>query len=158
MQRIPEFENFAHIKVVGVGGGGSNAVNRMIEAGINSVEFVAINTDNQALLLSNAPTRVRIGDKSTRGLGSGGNPEKGEKAANESVEELYEVLKGADMVFITAGMGGGTGTGAAPVVAKVAREQGSLTIGVVTRPFLFEGSKRSQAAELGIERLSVRQL
>ena len=153
MQRIPEFENFAHIKVVGVGGGGSNAVNRMIEAGINSVEFVAINTDNQALLLSNAPTRVRIGDKSTRGLGSGGNPEKGEKAANESVEELYEVLKGADMVFITAGMGGGTGTGAAPVVAKVAREQGSLTIGVVTRPFLFEGSKRSQAAELGIERL-----
>lgn len=153
MQRIPEFENFAHIKVVGVGGGGSNAVNRMIEAGINSVDFIAINTDNQALLLSHATTRVRIGDKSTRGLGSGGNPEKGEKAANESVEELYEVLKGADMVFITAGMGGGTGTGAAPVVAKVAREQGALTIGVVTRPFLFEGTKRSQSAELGIERL-----
>jgi len=153
MQRIPEFENFAHIKVVGVGGGGSNAVNRMIEAGINSVDFIAINTDNQALLLSQATTRVRIGDKSTRGLGSGGNPEKGEKAANESVEELYEVLKGSDMVFITAGMGGGTGTGAAPVVAKVAREQGALTIGVVTRPFLFEGTKRSQAAELGIERL-----
>ncbi|MCL4870700.1 MAG: cell division protein FtsZ [Anaerolineae bacterium] len=153
MQRIPELENFAHIKVVGVGGGGSNAVNRMIESGINSVEFIAINTDNQALLLSDAPTRVRIGDKSTRGLGSGGNPEKGEKAANESVEELYEVLKGSDMVFITAGMGGGTGTGAAPVVAKVAREQGALTIGVVTRPFLFEGSKRSQSAELGIERL-----
>lgn len=153
MQRIPELENFAHIKVVGVGGGGSNAVNRMIEAGINSVEFIAINTDNQALLLSDAPTRVRIGDKSTRGLGSGGNPEKGEKAANESVEELYEVLKGSDMVFITAGMGGGTGTGAAPVVAKVAREQGALTIGVVTRPFLFEGTKRSQAAELGLERL-----
>jgi len=153
MQRIPELENFAHIKVVGVGGGGSNAVNRMIESGINSVEFIAINTDNQALLLSDAPTRVRIGDKSTRGLGSGGNPEKGEKAANESVEELYEVLKGSDMVFITAGMGGGTGTGAAPVVAKVAREQGALTIGVVTRPFLFEGTKRSQAAELGLERL-----
>ena len=153
MQRNPELENFAHIKVIGVGGGGSNAVNRMIEAGINSVEFIAINTDNQALLLSQAPTRVRIGDKSTRGLGSGGNPEKGEKAANESVEELYEVMKGTDMVFITAGMGGGTGTGAAPVVAKVAREQGALTIGVVTRPFLFEGTKRSQAAELGIERL-----
>lgn len=153
MQRNPELENFAHIKVIGVGGGGSNAVNRMIEAGINSVEFIAINTDNQALLLSQAPTRVRIGDKSTRGLGSGGNPEKGEKAANESVEDLYEVMKGTDMVFITAGMGGGTGTGAAPVVAKVAREQGALTIGVVTRPFLFEGTKRSQAAELGIERL-----
>lgn len=153
MQRIPELENFAHIKVVGVGGGGSNAVNRMIESGINSVDFIAINTDNQALLLSHATTRVRIGDKSTRGLGSGGNPEKGEKAANESVEELYEVLKGSDMVFITAGMGGGTGTGAAPVVAKVAREQGALTIGVVTRPFLFEGTKRSQSAELGIERL-----
>ena len=153
MQRIPELENFAHIKVVGVGGGGSNAVNRMIESGINSVDFIAINTDNQALLLSHATTRVRIGDKSTRGLGSGGNPEKGEKAANESVEELYEVLKGSDMVFITAGMGGGTGTGAAPVVAKVAREQGAFTIGVVTRPFLFEGTKRSQSAELGIERL-----
>ena len=153
MQRIPELENFAYIKVVGVGGGGSNAVNRMIESGINSVDFIAINTDNQALLLSHATTRVRIGDKSTRGLGSGGNPEKGEKAANESVEELYEVLKGSDMVFITAGMGGGTGTGAAPVVAKVAREQGALTIGVVTRPFLFEGTKRSQSAELGIERL-----
>jgi cell division protein FtsZ len=125
----------------------------MIEEGVGGVEFVAINTDNQALLLSKAPVRVRIGDKLTRGLGAGGNPEQGEKAAHESVEDLYEVLKGSDMVFITAGMGGGTGTGAAPIVAKVAQEQGALTIGVVTRPFLFEGSKRSTMAEQGIERL-----
>ncbi len=135
MQRAPELENLAVIRVVGVGGGGSNAVNRMIAEDVTGVDFVAINTDNQALLLSDAPLRVRIGDKSTRGLGAGGNPEQGEKAANESVEDLYEVLKGADMVFITAGMGGGTGTGAAPIIAKVAREQGALTIGVVTKPF-----------------------
>jgi cell division protein FtsZ len=153
MQRAPELENFARIRVVGVGGGGSNAVNRMVAEKVSGVDFVAVNTDAQALLLSNAPTRVRIGEKLTRGLGSGGDPQQGEKAAQESIEDLYEVLKGSDMVFITAGMGGGTGTGAAPVAAKVAREQGSLTIGVVTRPFTFEGSKRSLVAEQGIEKL-----
>ncbi|MCA9916523.1 MAG: cell division protein FtsZ [Anaerolineales bacterium] len=153
MQRAPEFENVACIRVVGVGGGGCNAVNRMIQEGINGVDFIAVNTDNQALLLSDAPVRVRIGEKLTRGLGAGGHPEQGEKAAEESTEELHEVLAGSDMVFITAGMGGGTGTGAAPVVAKIARDQGALTIGVVTRPFLFEGSKRSNSAESGIERL-----
>ncbi len=153
MQRAPEFENVASIRVVGVGGGGCNAVNRMIQEGINGVDFVAVNTDNQALLLADAPVRVRIGEKLTRGLGAGGNPEQGEKAAEESAEELGEVLTGSDMVFITAGMGGGTGTGAAPVVARLAREQGALTIGVVTRPFLFEGSKRSNSAESGIEKL-----
>lgn len=153
MQRAPEVENFARIRVVGVGGGGSNAVNRMIEEGVTGVDFIAINTDAQALLLSNAPTRVRIGEKLTRGLGSGGDPQQGEKAAEESVEDLDEVLRGSDMVFITAGMGGGTGTGGAPIVARVAKEHGALTIGVVTRPFLFEGSKRAQSAEQGIERL-----
>lgn len=153
MQRAPEIENGACIRVIGVGGGGCNAINRMITEGVTGVDFIAVNTDNQALLLSKAPVRVRIGDKLTRGLGAGGNPEQGEKAANESVEELYEVLKGSDMVFITAGMGGGTGTGAAPVIAKAARDQGALTIGVVTRPFLFEGSKRSNSAEGGIERM-----
>lgn len=153
MQKMPDLENVACIRVVGVGGGGCNAVNRMIAEGIGGVDFIAVNTDNQALLLSEAPIRVRIGDKLTRGLGAGGHPEHGEKAAEESIEDLYEVLKGSDMVFITAGMGGGTGTGAAPVVARVAREQGALTIGVVTRPFLFEGSKRSTSAEQGIERL-----
>lgn len=153
MQRAPELENLARIRVVGVGGGGSNAINRMIAEGVSGVEFIAINTDNQALLLSNAPTRVRIGDKLTRGLGAGGNPEQGQQAAHESAEELYEVLAGSDMVFITAGMGGGTGTGAAPIVAKIARDQGALTIGVVTRPFLFEGSRRMKAAEQGIEQL-----
>lgn len=153
MQRTPELENFARIRVVGVGGGGSNAVNRMIEANVSGVDFIAVNTDSQALLLSDASTRVHIGEKSTRGLGAGGDPEQGEKAAAESVEDLYEVLKGSDMVFVTAGMGGGTGTGAAPVIAKVSREQGALTIGVVTRPFMFEGSQRAQAAEQGIAKL-----
>ncbi len=146
-------ENFAQIKVIGVGGGGGNAVNRMIEAGLGGVEFIAVNTDAQALILQKARTRVRIGDKLTRGLGAGGNPEIGKKAAEESADELYEVLRGADMVFITGGMGGGTGTGAAPIVAQVARELGALTIGVVTRPFTFEGSRRIQSAELGIEEL-----
>lgn len=150
---MPELENFARIRVVGAGGGGSNAVNRMIEAQVTGVDFIAVNTDSQALLLSKAPTRVRIGEKSTKGLGAGGDPEQGQKAANESEDDLYEVLKGSDMVFITAGMGGGTGTGAAPVIAKVAREQGALTIGVVTRPFLFEGNKRQQSAEMGLEKL-----
>ncbi len=150
---MPLADNFASIKVVGVGGGGGNAVNRMIEEGLGGVEFIAINTDSQALLLSKAKTRVRIGDKLTRGLGAGGNPEVGRKAAEESSDELYEVLRGADMVFITGGMGGGTGTGAAPVVAQVAKELGALTIGVVTRPFTFEGSRRIQVAEAGIEAL-----
>lgn len=153
MQRAPETENFARIRVVGVGGGGSNAVDRMIDEGVSGVDFIAINTDSQALLRSKAATRVHIGEKLTRGLGSGGNPEKGEKATDESIGDLEEVLKGSDMVFITAGMGGGTGTGGAPIVARVAKEQGALTIGVVTRPFLFEGSPRSRIAEEGIEKL-----
>ncbi len=149
----PQPESFARIKVVGVGGGGCNAVNRMISEGMQGVEFIAINTDAQALLLSQAKTRVRIGDKSTRGLGAGGNPEMGQKAAEESAEELYEVLRGSDMVFVTAGLGGGTGTGAAAVIAQVAKEVGALTIGVVTRPFTFEGARRAKAAEGGITRL-----
>ncbi|MCC7449965.1 MAG: cell division protein FtsZ [Anaerolineae bacterium] len=149
---VPE-SNFATIKVIGVGGGGGNAVNRMIDEGLGGVEFIAVNTDSQALLLSHATNRVRIGDKLTRGLGAGGNPEIGRKAAEESADELYEVLRGADMVFITGGMGGGTGTGAAPVVAQVAKELGALTIGVVTRPFTFEGTRRIQSAEMGIEDL-----
>ncbi len=146
-------EPFARIMVVGVGGGGCNAVERMISAGVQGVEFVAVNTDAQHLNKSRAPHRVRIGDKITRGLGSGGNPEIGRKAAEESQQELREVLKGADMVFITAGMGGGTGTGAAPVVARLAREEGALTIGVVTRPFTFEGARRARVAEEGIANL-----
>jgi cell division protein FtsZ len=153
MQASPNMESFARIKVVGVGGGGSNAVNRMIEEGLAGIEFVAVNTDAQALLLSEAQTRVRIGDKLTRGLGAGGNPEMGQKAAEESAEEIYEVLKGADMVFIAAGIGGGTGTGAAPIIAQISREIGALTIGVVTRPFTFEGAKRAASADGGIERL-----
>jgi cell division protein FtsZ len=154
MQPAPQSsESFARIKVVGVGGGGSNAVNRMIEQGMSGVEFITVNTDAQALLLANAPRRVRIGDKLTRGLGAGGNPEVGQKAAEESAEELYEVLRGADMVFIAAGLGGGTGTGAAPIVSQIAKEGGALTIGVVTKPFTFEGSRRLQSAEGGINRL-----
>lgn len=153
MDMLTPGENFAQIKVVGVGGGGSNAVNRMINEGLGGVEFIAINTDNQALMLSRAKMRVRIGDKLTRGLGAGGNPEVGRKAAEESADELYEVLRGADMVFIASGMGGGTGTGASPVVAQIAKELGALTIGVVTRPFTFEGAKRHQSAESGIEAL-----
>jgi cell division protein FtsZ len=139
--------------VVGVGGGGTNAVNRMIAEGLQGVDFVAVNTDAQALMLSKAPKRVRIGDKLTRGLGAGGNPEIGEKAAEESADELYEVLRGSDMVFITSGMGGGTGTGASPIVARIAKEVGALTIGVVTRPFTFEGHKRSASAETGVNKL-----
>jgi cell division protein FtsZ len=153
MQPVPQMESFARIKVVGVGGGGSNAVNRMIEEGLAGIEFVAINTDAQALLLSDSPTRVRIGDKLTRGLGAGGDPEIGRKAAEESAEDLYEVLKGSDMVFIAAGIGGGTGTGAAPIISQIAKEVGALTIGVVTRPFTFEGAKRKQTAEKGIDEL-----
>jgi len=146
-------ENFAQIKVIGVGGGGSNAVNRMINEGLGGVEFITVNTDAQALMLSKAKIRVRIGDKLTRGLGAGGNPEIGRKAAEESADELYEVLRGADMVFIACGMGGGTGTGASPVIAQIAKELGALTIGVVTRPFGFEGNRRGQLAQAGIENL-----
>ena len=153
MNQQPQTESFARIKVVGVGGGGCNAVDRMIAEGIQGIEFIAVNTDGQALNLSKAPTRVRIGDKSTRGLGAGGNPEMGKRAAEESADELYAVLKGADMVFVTAGMGGGTGTGAAPIISQIAREINALTIGVVTRPFAFEGSRRSQSAEAGIQNL-----
>jgi cell division protein FtsZ len=153
MYPVPQMESFARIKVIGVGGAGSNAVNRMIEEGLAGIEFIAINTDAQALLLSNSSHRVRIGDKLTRGLGAGGNPEIGQKAAEESAEELYEVLKGTDMAFIAAGIGGGTGTGAAPIIAQIAKEVGALTIGVVTRPFTFEGAKRAKAAEDGIGKL-----
>ena len=153
MDQITQPESFARIKVIGVGGGGCNAVNRMIDEGLQGIEFIAVNTDAQALLLSKAPTRVRIGDKVTRGLGAGGIPETGRKAAEESAEELYEVLKGSDMVFVTSGLGGGTGTGAAPIVAQIAKEVGALTIGVVTRPFTFEGARRQQSAEAGISKL-----
>ncbi len=149
----PQPESFARIKVIGVGGGGCNAVNRMIDEGLQGIEFITVNTDAQALLLSKAPTRVRIGDKVTRGLGAGGNPEIGRKAAEESAEELYEVLRGSDMVFVTAGLGGGTGTGAVPIVAQIAKEVGALTIGVVTRPFTFEGPRRAQSAEGGMAKL-----
>lgn len=153
MDELIPGENFAQIKVIGVGGGGGNAVNRMVNEGLGGVEFIAVNTDNQALMLSKAKTRVRIGDKLTRGLGAGGNPEIGRKAAEESSDDLLEVLRGADMVFIACGMGGGTGTGASPVVAQIAKELGALTIGVVTRPFTFEGSRRGQLAQAGIEAL-----
>jgi cell division protein FtsZ len=146
-------ENFAVIKVVGVGGGGSNAVDRMVDEGVHGIEFITINTDAQALLHSRASTRIRIGDKLTKGLGSGGNPVIGQKAAEETTEEIYEALKGADMVFITAGMGGGTGTGASPVIASIAQDLGMLTVGVVTKPFSFEGNHRRKTAEQGIEQL-----
>jgi cell division protein FtsZ len=148
-----QLEGFAQIRVIGVGGGGSNAVNRMIQANMMGIEFIAINTDAQALLHTQAPHHIRIGDKLTRGLGAGGNPSVGAKAAEENAEEIYEALKGSDMVFITAGMGGGTGTGASPVVAQIAREVGALTVGVVTKPFSFEGKKRMLAAEEGITNL-----
>ncbi len=148
-----QMEGFAQIRVIGVGGGGSNAVNRMIQANMSGIEFIAINTDSQALLLNEAPRHIRIGDKLTRGLGAGGNPSVGGKAAEENAEEIYEALKGSDMVFITAGMGGGTGTGASPIVAQIARELGALTVGVVTKPFSFEGRKRLLSAEEGIANL-----
>ncbi|QDP40097.1 cell division protein FtsZ [Radiobacillus deserti] len=144
-------DQLATIKVIGVGGGGSNAVNRMIEHGVEGVEFIAVNTDAQALNLSKAEVKMQIGGKLTRGLGAGANPEVGRKAAEESKEQIEEALKGADMVFVTAGMGGGTGTGAAPVIAQVAKELGALTVGVVTRPFSFEGRRRSTQAVSGID-------
>ncbi len=146
-------DQLATIKVVGIGGGGSNAVNRMIEHGVQGVEFIAVNTDAQALNLSKAEVKMQIGTKLTRGLGAGANPEVGRKAAEESKEQIEEALQGADMVFVTAGMGGGTGTGAAPVIAQVAKEIGALTVGVVTRPFMFEGRKRSNQAAGGIDAL-----
>ncbi len=141
------------IKVVGVGGAGQNAVDRMIDEGLTGVDFIAVNTNQQALALSKAPVRVRIGDKVTHGLVAGSNPEQGEKAAEKSSEDLYGLLGGADMVFITGGMGGGTGTGAAPVVARIAKEVGALTVGVVTSPFAFEGPARQRVAEAGIAKL-----
>ncbi len=149
-----EFESntdaLARIKVIGVGGGGGNAVNRMIEHGVQGVDFIAVNTDAQALNLSKAEVKMQIGGKLTRGLGAGANPEVGKKAAEETREQIEEALRGADMVFVTAGMGGGTGTGAAPVIANIARELGALTVGVVTRPFTFEGRKRANQAQGGI--------
>jgi cell division protein FtsZ len=143
-------DQLATIKVIGVGGGGNNAVNRMIEHGVQGVDFIAVNTDAQALNLSKAEIKMQIGGKLTRGLGAGANPEVGKKAAEESKEQIEEALRGADMVFVTAGMGGGTGTGAAPVIAQIARDLGALTVGVVTRPFSFEGKKRSGQAAGGI--------
>ncbi|CEG26739.1 cell division protein FtsZ [Bacillus sp. B-jedd] len=143
-------DQLATIKVIGVGGGGNNAVNRMIEHGVQGVEFIAVNTDAQALNLSKAEVKMQIGAKLTRGLGAGANPEVGKKAAEESKEQIEEALRGADMVFVTAGMGGGTGTGAAPVIAQIARDLGALTVGVVTRPFTFEGKKRQNQAAMGI--------
>ncbi|MBK9942678.1 MAG: cell division protein FtsZ [Kouleothrix sp.] len=157
---MADFNNFnlgpepqATIKVIGVGGGGSNAVDRMVSDGVQGVEFITVNTDAQALMHSQADVRIRIGDKLTKGLGSGGNPVIGQKAAEETNEEIYEALKGSDMVFITAGMGGGTGTGAAPVIAGIAQDLGILTVGVVTKPFTFEGNHRRKTAEQGIEQL-----
>ncbi|HOY66097.1 MAG TPA: cell division protein FtsZ [Candidatus Ozemobacteraceae bacterium] len=149
-------ENSAEIKVIGVGGGGTNAVNRMISAGFAGVEFITANTDAQALQLSDAKVKIQLGDKLTKGLGAGANYEIGKKAAEEDRDRIAEALDGADMVFITAGMGGGTGTGAAPIVAEVAREVGALTVAVVTKPFRFEGKKRINAADLGIKNLKER--
>lgn len=146
-------DQLATIKVIGVGGGGSNAVNRMIEHGVEGVEFIAVNTDAQALNLSKAEVKLQIGGKLTRGLGAGANPEVGKKAAEENKEQIEEILQGADMIFVTAGMGGGTGTGAAPVIAQIAKDIGALTVGVVTRPFTFEGRRRAVQAVSGIDSL-----
>ena len=154
MLQDPTGTYLAVIKVVGVGGGGTNAVNRMIESGLKGVEFIAVNTDAQQLMMSEADYRVHIGEKLTKGLGAGSNPEIGQQAAEESRDKIREVLQGADMVFITAGKGGGTGTGAAPVIAEIAKEEiGALTVGVVTRPFAFEGRRRAVQAEEGIRKL-----
>ncbi len=148
-----ETSNFASIKVVGVGGAGTNAVNRMVDSGLRNVEFIAVNTDKQALALSKATIKIQIGEKLTKGLGAGANPDIGKRAAEESREELANTLKGADLVFVTCGMGGGTGTGAAPVIAEIARDLGILTIGVVSKPFMFEGRQRMKNAENGIDQL-----
>ncbi|MEY8321945.1 cell division protein FtsZ [Lachnospiraceae bacterium 46-61] len=150
---IPRSSNMAQIKVVGVGGGGNNAVDRMIEDGLDGVEFISVNTDSQQLVDSKSPVKIQIGEKLTKGLGAGGNPDIGERSAEETQEEVAQALKGADMVFITAGMGGGTGTGAAPKIASISKEMGILTVGVVTKPFNFEGKKRMANAERGIMEL-----
>jgi cell division protein FtsZ len=156
VRRASSGDSLAAIRVIGLGGAGSNAVDRMIEAEVAGVDYVTVNTDAQALMRSQASVRIRIGDKATRGLGSGGNPALGQKAAEESGDELREAIDDADMIFITAGMGGGTGTGGAPVVAEMAQESGALTVGVVTRPFEFEGANRSRVAEEGIRELQER--
>src|SRR5690606_37211714 len=143
----------AKIKVIGVGGGGCNAVNTMIRSGLQGVEYIVANTDSQALLANLAPTKIQLGTELTKGLGAGANPEVGRKAALDDYERLSEIIEGADMVFVTAGMGGGTGTGAAPVIAKLAKELGALTVGVVTKPFMFEGKKRMKQARAGIQAL-----
>lgn len=148
-----DIQQLANIKVIGVGGGGSNAVNRMIIAGLKGVEFIAVNTDAQALHLSEADAKLQVGAKLTRGLGAGANPEIGAEAAEESKDEIAKALKGADMVFVAAGMGGGTGTGAAPIIAEIAKEVGALTVGVVTKPFKFEGKKRASQAIIGVNKL-----
>ncbi|MBR3908811.1 MAG: cell division protein FtsZ, partial [Clostridia bacterium] len=148
-----ELANVVQIKVVGVGGGGGNAVNRMVDAGVKGVQFVAINTDKAALFKSKADVKLQIGDKTTAGMGAGGNPNNGNAAAEESRDEIAAAIRDADMIFITAGMGGGTGTGAAPVVAAIARDLGILTVGIVTKPFAFEGKKRMTQAEAGIAAL-----
>jgi len=151
--KVNEAESGAKIVVIGVGGAGNNAVNRMVEENVNGVEFVGVNTDKQALLLCKAASVLQIGEKLTKGLGAGADPEKGEKAAEENKEELANIIRGADMVFVTCGMGGGTGTGAAPVIAKLSKDMGILTVGVVTRPFTFEGKTRAMNAEDGISKL-----
>jgi cell division protein FtsZ len=148
-----EMQQFADIKVIGVGGGGNNAINRMIEAGLKGVEFIAVNTDAQALYLSKAEKKIQVGEKLTKGLGAGADPEIGMKAAEETADDIKRALQGADMVFVTAGMGGGTGTGGAPIIARIAKEIGALTVGVVTRPFTFEGRKRNLQADRGIQAL-----
>ena len=144
-------EKLQEIKVIGVGGGGCNAINRMIESGMKGVNFVAVNTDKQALAKNKAETKIQIGEKLTKGLGAGGNPEVGQKSAEENLEDLEKFIAGSDMVFVTCGMGGGTGTGAAPIIAKIAKDMGILTVGVVTTPFRFEGKKRGEHAALGIK-------
>jgi len=151
LQFESERDNSAVIKVIGVGGGGCNAVNRMIDAGLKGVQFIAINTDRQALNKCSADTKIQIGEKLTRGLGAGGNPDIGQRSAEETIDIITDVLEGADMVFITAGMGGGTGTGAAPIIAKLSKDMGILTVAVVTKPFTFEGRKRMKQAELGLD-------
>jgi cell division protein FtsZ len=153
MEITPDITPVANIKVVGVGGGGGNAVNRMIKAGLKGIEFIAVNTDAQALYHSEAPTKINIGQATTRGLGAGSNPDIGRQAAEESIEEIKEALEGADMVFITCGLGGGTGTGGSPVIANAAKEMGILTVGVVTRPFGFEGHRRKNQSDEGLENL-----
>ena len=150
-----ELEGVARIKVIGVGGGGSNAVSRMFRERISGVEYIVMNTDIQALLKSDVPNKIRIGEQLTQGMGVGGDPDKGSASAEESREEIYDVIRDSNMVFIAAGMGGGTGTGAAPVIAEIAQETGALTVGVVTRPFAFEGIRRSKQAQLGGEQVNI---